>query len=46
MVIKRLDAEQWHMIMSETTLQARTLLQDEAGGEDSTEVNPCAVLKL
>lgn len=42
----RLTAEQWKAITTEATIRSKKLPQDEANGEDASEVDPRAVLEL
>ena len=43
---KRLSAEQWRLIDADATVRSKKLPQDEANGEDGSEVDPRAVLDL
>ena len=42
----RLTAEQWRAITAEATIRSKKLPQDEANGDDATEVDPRAMLEL
>jgi hypothetical protein len=42
----RLTAEQWKAITAEATVRSKKLPQDEAIGEDATEVDPRSMLEL
>ena len=43
---KRLEIEQWRLLISEATVHANLLPQDEANGEDGQESDPRAMLVL
>jgi hypothetical protein len=42
----RLNAEQWRLIDAEATIRSKKLPQDDANGEEGSEVDPRAVLDL
>jgi len=43
---KRLEVEQWRLVISEATIRGNLLPQDDANGDDGQETDPRALLIL